>query len=334
MTAWARSLMKSALENNRFQVAAFARQQLFLRQCRRDAALTAKVARMLEIRPLDTSRPLPNKPDRSKTLFILAGGASVNQLTAHNLETMAQETSIGINFWPIHVFVPNALSTETDSEPGEASASNLFLTKEVNSPRIKRKLPEILVLRPPWPPNKARLYSLSEEYDARSWLYGRANVITKSSVNLATDLHRIVKMAIHRRLPSSVLPDNGSSVVRLTFWGLIQGYDEIVWVGVDQDSGPYFWTEEPIPPNYELAARLFPRDRGQPHSTSSSENRPFSNDVFLRALANCVGLVPGRTIYVAHSHSSLSDSIPTYPWESETTSAPCATNEKLKIKAD
>jgi hypothetical protein len=279
------------------------------------------VARALEIGVLDTSKPFLNKTDPSKTLFILAGGASVNQLTARNLEKMGKETSIGINFWPIHAFVPDAFSTETSSEPGKASSSNLFLTRKINSARVKNKLPEILMLRPAWPPSKEMQYALSEEYHSRSWVYGRANVITKSPVNLATDLHRIVRMAIQRRLPSSVLPDNGSSVVRLTFWGLIQGYEEIVWVGVDQDSGPYFWTEEPVPANYELAARLFPRDRGQPHSTSSSENRPFSNDVFLRTLARCVGLVDGRTIYVAHNHSSLSDSIPVYHWGRETTPA-------------
>lgn len=317
-SAWIRASIRVALENEHSRFGALAREWLFLRQCRKEAAFTSKVARALDRRVLNTSSHLSQKPQRSQTLFILAGGASVNELTPLNLETMAGQTSIGINFWPIHPFVPNALSTETDNTPGGANLSNTFLSEEINSQRVRKAPPDIMVVRPPWPPNKSRLYSLSSEYDAKTWVYGRANVITKSPANLAPDLGRIIKRAISCELPSSVLPDNGSSVVRLTFWGLIQGYEEIVWVGVDQDSGGYFWTEAPVPQKYRTAAELFPRETGQPHSTSSAEHRPFSNDFFLRELANAVKSVTKQRIYVAHNRSSLSDSIPVYRWENST----------------
>jgi hypothetical protein len=94
----------------------------------------------------------------------------------------------------------------------------------------------------------------------------------------------------------------------------MQGFKQIVWVGVDQSSGPYFWTEDPIPEKYRDAAKMFPWESGRPHSTSRAESRPFPNDVYLISLARAVSLATESQIYVAHSDSELSDVVPLYPW--------------------
>ena len=144
-------------------------------------------------------------------------------------------------------------------------------------------------------------------------------MITRKTKNLDSDLKRIVRRAEKNRLSPNILPDNGSSVVRLTFLALMQGFKKIVWVGVDQDGGPYFWTEEPIPETYREAATKFPRKSGEPHSTSNSEKRPFSNDSFLRSLARVISRFSQSEIFVSHSASKLSDTIPVYPWPKNAT---------------
>lgn len=309
-----RKLAKGLVENETSIISAWAREFLFLRQIRGDSKLTFKVAERLGIKKLTTTRPVfPN--ENSDTIFILAGGGTVNRLSADQFRQIDSATSIGINFWPIHDFVPTALSTETDNQTGGASQSNQFLSKKIaDYEKSGNKIPMIFILRPPWPPNPRRLYSLTGASGQLTYMYGRANVITRNPKNLYGDLERIVRRATKRSLPPSVLLDNGSSVVRLTFLALMQGFKKIVWVGVDQNSGPYFWTEEPIPEKYHDAAAMFSRKSGQPHSTSSSEHRPFSNDVFLRSLARAVSQVTESKIYVAHSDSELSDVVELYPW--------------------
>jgi len=305
-----RRLAKRFVESENLVVPAIVRQMLFVRQCRRDAKLTDKVATDLGLRPLKVSKSgvLPTPPT---TLFILAGGASVNELSSKNFNEIRKGVSVGINFWPIHDFVPDILTTETDNETPASS----FLNERLSSHTVLRRPPTILILRTSWPPKRNALPTLPREYEGRTWVYGRANLITRKEANLQGDLSRVLQLLKRKRLPATILPDNGSSVVRLTFWGIAQQFKRIVWVGVDQDSGHYFWTEPPVPARYRQASKIAPRIAGSPHSTSSSDHRPFSNDVFLRALAKSAEALTGSRIYVGSKRSSLSDSLPVFEWQ-------------------
>ena len=50
---------------------------------------------------------------RSDTLFILASGSSINQISSARWDAIARHDSIGFNFWPIHPFVPSMYFVET-----------------------------------------------------------------------------------------------------------------------------------------------------------------------------------------------------------------------------
>lgn len=56
---------------------------------------------------------------RSDTLFILASGASINQISAVRWEVIRCHDSIGFNFWPVHPFVPTMYFLEAiqDNHP-------------------------------------------------------------------------------------------------------------------------------------------------------------------------------------------------------------------------
>ena len=309
MHVFLKGFLKNLLERS-WPVSASLRYLLFLRQSRRDALLVEKVAATLGLAVLSCHLRTPGHPKKD-TLFILAGGSSVNELSPANWGEVDQGLSIGINFWPIHPYVPDILTSETDSK----TPSNQFLNTLLAHPAIMEKSPAMLMLRTLWPPVSDVLPVLPPVFAGKTWVYGRANLVTRRLENLHGDLRKVIKAVKLGRVPPPVLPDNGSSVARLTFYGIAQGFKRIVWVGVDQNSGHYFWTEPPVPSHFEKAAKEVPRTTGEPHSTSSSVNRSFSNDHFLRALAQTLADDFDTQIYVSSATSSLSDTVPVFAWQ-------------------
>lgn len=303
-------LLRRFLESRYFPLGSRLRSALLFRQLRLDAKLTKKVASALRATVLTNTRQVFGV-HASDTVFILGSGSSVNQLPSQFFDHIQQHESIGINFWPIHPFPPKTLATETDNTPGPPSKATVFLSEKISQPPLLDTLTSVLTLRPPFPPNERRLYRLPPEILRKSFLYGRANMITRSEDNLALDLERTIK-SLWGKKRVTALPDNGSSVVRMTFLALAHGFTKIVWVGVDQDGRGYFWTRGGGSDGYAEARRLFPRKDGEPHSTSSSENRPFSNDIFLRALSAAAQKVGKSKIFLASAESTLADEIPVY----------------------
>jgi hypothetical protein len=53
---------------------------------------------------------------RSDTLFILASGASINQISLARWQIIRRHDSIGFNFWPVHPFVPTLYFVEAIEE--------------------------------------------------------------------------------------------------------------------------------------------------------------------------------------------------------------------------
>lgn len=305
---------KRLLESERSKVASRGREILFMRQARGDSKFSEKVGNALKRQQMNVQSPdLLRK--NGDTLFILAGGSSVNQISESQFKIIKSETSIGINLWPIHSFIPTALSTESGHVPGP---SNQFISRRINQYSSEGgEMPQILILRPPWPPEQSWLYKTPVQHRSEEFIYGRVNLITRNEENLDADLLKVIEKTANHELPSNVLPDNGSSVVRLTFLAIARGYKNIVWVGVDQDDGPYFWTQSPIPEHYSEAAKLFPRTPGEPHSTSSAEKRPLPNDIFLRKLAQNIPLASKSRIFVANPGSNLTDELPIFDWKSK-----------------
>ena len=291
------------------------RWRLFLQQARRDADLTTRVSKEFAVPTLNIYEGLRKNSAASRNLYILAGGASINRISESQWSEIRNGVSIGINFWPIHQFCPDFLSTELDKSSRSASSATRFLEAQI-SRNYKERPPGILVLRPNWPPQREMLYNLPSNF--KTMVYGRANLVGNNRNNLDQDLSRIVKSVVRRTIPREVLPDNGSSVVRLILLGVAQGFDKIVLVGVDQNDGPYFWTEQPIPGKYALAARLFPRSTGMPHSTSSVNDRPHPNEIFLPALSRAIEQNSLSQVFVANEYSRLFPDIPKFKWTERT----------------
>lgn len=291
-------------------VSSLFRWSLFLRLARKDEVHTRRVAKQFDLPALDSHKSFLN-PTISSDLFILAGGASVNRLSEAHWSRVRLGVSVGINFWPIHKFCPDLLTTEIDKNSRKPSAATKYLETQI-SRKYTANPPRILVLRPIWPPQKEMLYQLPPEFETT--IYGRANLIGRNPENLEGDLSKVIRGLLKGSIPKAVLPDNGSSVVRMIFLGIIQRFENVVLIGVDQNEGPYFWTEEPIEEQYAEAARMFPRQTGEPHSTSSNANRPYSNEIFLPALARAMQRNSSTQLLLGTGDSRLYPEIPVFPW--------------------
>ena len=301
-------LVRKILEGRSFLFSSL-RLQLFIRECKRDAALVSKVSAELNLPRMD-GNTAASLFARDKTLYILAGGASVNLLSDGEWAEISAGVSIGINFWPIHDFVPDILT----SESARSEHANVFLDERLRRREMLEHPPLVFSLRPRWPVNQKTLQNFPEPLEQRRFVYGRANLITRTKENLVGDLRRVVRAIGGHQVPETILPDNGSTVARMTFWGLRQGFLKIVWVGVDQDSGPYFWTDPTVADRYAPAARAVPRTTGSPHSTSSASNRPFSNDVFLPALHQAFEDASDTRIFLGNTRSTLRGQVPLHTW--------------------
>jgi hypothetical protein len=56
----------------------------------------------------------------SDTMFILGGGESINDVTKQQWEHVAKHDSMGMNFWPVHRFVPSYWYTNVPRDPVHA----------------------------------------------------------------------------------------------------------------------------------------------------------------------------------------------------------------------
>ena len=304
-----KSVLKGLLDH---RLAAGARSFAWRKIAIRDSVATRLIAAEAGYENLDVHRPfLADKP--SSTLFVLGSGSSILDLTDANFAHIRQHTSIGINVWAIHPFVPDAYCFETGQETNELGADtdyiNVHLRKTLQSTK-----PVFIFLRPR---NSSFLQNMVRPPDGLKGpqlMYGRANLISGRPANLQADIRRVVRGYRNRKTPSNLLLDNGASVTRMILLGALQGFRKIVLVGVDLDSRPYFWQS----PDYQFGSdkirQVFLRRAGSPHDTLETENRPFPTDQFIQALSKVVGEEFSTEVYVGSADSTLATELPIYPW--------------------
>ena len=177
---------------------------------------------------LDYSSSFFSLKTPSNDLFILGSGSSVNELSTTALDEISNNVSIGINAWPLHSFVPTAYSFETGQDGEQPSEETKFVTSLVQQKTVLGAAPKFLFLRPTPPATVSNLVQTPKRFQQARTMYGRTNLITKLPRNLEQDLTRIVRAGSRGKIPKNVLLDNGASVVRLIFFGAMQGFRKVV----------------------------------------------------------------------------------------------------------
>lgn len=287
---------------------------IWKRQAERDSRGTRAIADTGGYGSLDYRQPLFDGSFSGKTLYLLGSGSSVNSISPEQFELIGRNDSIGINAWAVHPFVPSAYSFETGQDGDGPSEETLYVSSLVRRPAIVTKKPKFLFLRPTPPATVKNLVRPGEAANSGQFMYGRANLVTSRISNMAPDIRRIVRSAARGKTPQNVLLDNGASVVRLVFWGGLQGYQRIVLVGVDLDTRPYFWDAEDYQHGSRAISEALSRPKGKPHNSLETLDRPFPVDQVIVTLSRVLRAELGVEVMIADGSSALADRLPLCGW--------------------
>lgn len=248
------------------------------------------------------------KPD-ADTFFILGSGASVEDLAPSDFETIRSQVSVGINAWPLHHFVPDIYAYEpVPVDDGSHSKTMSML----NRSDIIEASPRILFLKPRDDVEALQLRQIPASLIDGTFLYGRFQPFTRSTKNLARDLDVILGRL--GRNNDSVLPDSGASIIRMACLGILMGFRQIVFVGVDLSNTDYFWERNPA---YLLESGFEKFDHGQKseiHETMSRTTRPFVVTEMVSAISTLCAR-KGMALTVASEHSLLRQILPFYDFK-------------------
>jgi len=291
----------------------FARKNLAVRLARRDALGVTMVADVMSYDVLDVRDPVFFSR-QTDTIFILGSGTSVNELTARDWLEIGRHTSVGLNSWVVHDFLPDFYAFE-EMESLAYSSHSATLSRLLGREEILEKRPGVLILRPKLSTEPERIISVPQSLQEQVRLYGRTSVTTRKFSNLQSDLARLVSATDDRDFPASVVIDAGMSVVRMVSLAMRLGYKDAVLVGVDLNSNNYFWDTD--------VSHLMRRGlqdfnpwytRGPVHDTEETTNRAFPASKFIPALAKAGLDEHGFTLWVSSPTSKLAGDLPLYPW--------------------
>jgi len=293
---------------------------IWAHNARRDARATKGFARHSGIPLVNIWESPILQKSGGKVLFILGSGSSVNDLKVSQFAHIGENQSIGINFWYFHDFVPDVFSF--DGGRVDAGHENIDWTLKSMGRLLDRKSivdsrPKILYLRPLNSESKY-LVPVPKALANHRWVSARANLISQDPLILESDLRLILKKITNRSVPTPVLPDNGSSVVRMIFLGLAQGYKDIVLTGVDLDDRPHFWSSQNYVRRYEEYVALFPAPASEMHGTTQATDRPLGNLEFLALLGQVMAEEGAGRLWLSSPDSRLSAFLPQYSWPRST----------------
>lgn len=283
---------------------------------RREEESLSTLAVAAGIRVLSREHPIGawDRPE-DQTFFVLGNGGSVNKLTKRELDTIKSGVSIGINAWPLHPFPPTYFAFEYGRFSFSPDPELRYLVRAAELKLEQGPSRGLLFLRPGLPASLSALVGLSPSSANRSAMYGRANLFAQTLPALRQDLTQILTQIRQGQLSPSVIPDNGSSVVRMIFLALILGFRDIVLVGVDLNGSPYFWEDPYFVTDPTVDSRSIHRSPEDSMSTEQTEDRPFAVSDFIATLAPLAQHLLGATVSCADVTSRLASALPVYAFQ-------------------
>ena len=255
--------------------------------------------------------------DLNRPFFILGNGSTVNSLTEEQFALMAKGVSVGVNAWPVHPFVPTMYSFEYDKYSFSPDAELTFLLRKAEE-RIKQNQEThnapLLLFRPGLPAGVSAVGELTAMMKANALIYGRANLLSETESALAADLELLLDGEHRSQYRQAVLPDNGSSIVRLVFLALEAGFKEIVVIGVDLNGSDYFWYDPQFIEKNRDYRHILVREPGDSTLTRETSDRPFDTSQFLFQLSLAAEKTLGAQIFASDKRSTLAEKLPLYDW--------------------
>lgn len=178
------------------------------------------------------------------TLFILGSGASINKISQEGWEIIKKNNSIGLNFWPIHDFVPSFLMFEMPrGERGKVFYEVLRKKKDLylKTPLIFKGLYK----------NRKDFYGIEqvkslfdEDLIGTIYLSYELSIPGRNSNEFANGLKYLDALGFfsNDKKISSLGQYRGTVTCAIVF-GIKAGYKNIVLCGIDLNDTKYFYEE-------------------------------------------------------------------------------------------
>jgi hypothetical protein len=244
---------------------------------------------------------------RSDTLFVLAGGSSINQISPERWSAIAAHDTVGFNLWLYHPFVPrmyffeNIWAANPSFEPlkqgltARAADYTDVLKIVMDFDPIERPLLNELpdALRPNL---YAVFHDLLPARNAAEFAYGLEYWKKQGAFAPATRFSRLFKHC--------------STLTALIAFAARLQYRNIVLCGVDLNDGRYFYQD---PQLYPATARLEFLPRVGRHMVDSPAEWRVPASQTVTAMKRQVLEPAGISIYVENALSGLHPEIPLAP---------------------
>lgn len=277
---------------------------------RAQAKLVADWSKRLAVDSLDV-RKLADGFDPTQTLFILGSGESIENFGKNHWDVVARHTSIGVNAWPLHSFVPDIYAFEP-FDPQSTDYVQLY-SQVLHEPRFSEKTPVILLFRPHSVLDAERYSLMPKHLQRASLLYGRIVPQTHEKGNLFRDIEAVHHEHLSGRINQALVMDLGATIIRMVSLGYLMGYKNIVLVGVDLNGGQYFWQKNPQRLVDRGIESFSPGHNRAVHETMTRDVKAFILTEVLEEFQKLL-LEAGGSLFTASKDSALSSLLPTYPW--------------------
>lgn len=244
--------------------------------------------------PIDLSK-LAQKRNR-QTLYILGTGSSVNQISKEQWSLIAKEDSIGLNFWPIHDFVPTYWMFEA-SRDRERNARLVELFEEK---KVEYRGTTILI---------KSISSIADDFFG-DFFKRQVAIMPVRDIALPDQNRSLMRLVlrstfdISMKFRHSVIYGRGSMSLAVML-GIRLGYSNIVFVGCDLNDGSYFWDGDGRFSKYPSGIT------NAPHNILKRESLQVNIlDVIREVAPLAVGR--GAFLYTLNPNSALAEVIPSW----------------------
>jgi len=181
---------------------------------------------------------------KGDTFFILGTGSSINEISSDRWSKISEETTMGINFWMIHDFVPDFYVAEI---PGENRGK---MWTDIINERLAdyRKAGVWINVKVPYAKSK----NTSEKLETIKLLpldvFNEVNLIpsfpiyTNEKRDVLSNVSKYIDYCIKTDTLKFVAQMRGS-ILGAYLIGVVLGFKKIVFCGIDLNDTKYFYTE-------------------------------------------------------------------------------------------
>lgn len=276
---------------------------------RRERRLVADRAARGISRDIEAFDPAAVK--RSDTLFILGSGSSIDELGEDDWRLIAEHDSLGINFWPIHPFVP----TYYFYEPCLHEDRTARLAARLRTRREDYSRPVLFSLTRRWLEMDGARQPFDDDFVARTHFYSAYQLATNSRIVVAAAL-RLWAARVQGRIGDwrrTGILNHRTTADAATCFGYLCGYRRLVLLGVDLKNSRYFWETDPSQYDSAYLPRNLHDSPERPHAVATPHQLGLVADDYLTLFDRLVLRPSGVQLFVGSEQSKLYPRIPLFP---------------------